>query len=210
MTREEWLVERRKYITGTQIASLFGLNPYKSINRIMKEKAAGIELIDNVYMRRGRILEPAIIQAVNELTEFEATVPQHKFFINSSIAVTLDGWIQRGLDYGPIECKTINDIDKFFNTKLKYVYLLQLICQMLCVTCTTGKLAFFNLKEGIEFFFIELMGDPDLSGFEKIIIAEASRALEEKEAYTKNIENCKFVQQELDNLELYVFKERIV
>ncbi len=66
--REEWLARRRPNINGSEVAALFGLNPYMSPFALYAGKAglADMAVPDSDVLRRGRILEPAVAAAVTE------------------------------------------------------------------------------------------------------------------------------------------------
>lgn len=66
--RAEWLQRRRKNVNASEIAALFGCNPYMTNMALYAEKAglAKLEAPDSGVLRRGRILEPAVAAAVLE------------------------------------------------------------------------------------------------------------------------------------------------
>jgi hypothetical protein len=66
--REEWLARRKPNINGSEIGALFGCSPFMTPYALYAEKAelAALPDIDNDAMRRGRIMEPAVAQAIRE------------------------------------------------------------------------------------------------------------------------------------------------
>jgi predicted phage-related endonuclease len=66
--RDEWLARRRPNINGSEVGALFGCNPYLTRFALHADKAGLVDgsKPDNDAMRRGRILEPAVEQAVKE------------------------------------------------------------------------------------------------------------------------------------------------
>ena len=62
----DWLDKRQSYITGTEVSCLFRGIGYKSSAKIMEEKLSPIQNVDSIFMRIGRILEPAVFQAFEE------------------------------------------------------------------------------------------------------------------------------------------------
>lgn len=66
--RDEWLLRRRRNINGSEVAALFGLNPYMTPFALHAEKAglADLSTPDSAVLRRGRILETSIPVAVVE------------------------------------------------------------------------------------------------------------------------------------------------
>jgi len=67
-TREEWLAWRKEDVTASQVGALFNCHAYVTPLRLYAEKC-GTEFIveDNLAMRRGRWLEPAVAKAVEEV-----------------------------------------------------------------------------------------------------------------------------------------------
>lgn len=72
-TEKEWLAARRKVITATEAASLFGLNPYASVNKMLKNKVDPEDLSGNPFIWAGHIYEPGIVMKANKL------MPEHQF-----------------------------------------------------------------------------------------------------------------------------------
>ncbi len=62
----EWLHKRRQYLTATEVASLFGLNPYKSANKLIKSKLIPEPPFDSIHMRAGRIFESSVFMDLRE------------------------------------------------------------------------------------------------------------------------------------------------
>lgn len=67
--REEWLAERRKGVTATDISAISGLNPYKTIYDVFLEKLDLVEPTpDNPAMKRGRRMEPVLAEDYADMT----------------------------------------------------------------------------------------------------------------------------------------------
>lgn len=63
--RGQWLAQRRQDITASEIATLFGLHPYRTALQVFLSKSGGdADEGENKAMRRGRILEPGIPVAI--------------------------------------------------------------------------------------------------------------------------------------------------
>jgi len=69
-TKIEWLKERQKGIGGTDVAAIFGLNPWKTPVQVWEEKISTlpVEQEDTPAMRAGRKLEKAIAEWFSEET----------------------------------------------------------------------------------------------------------------------------------------------
>lgn len=65
--KDKWLEARQQHITATGVPLLFGFNKFKSIRDLIEEKILGIkqEIQDNVHIRRGKILECAVLEALH-------------------------------------------------------------------------------------------------------------------------------------------------
>lgn len=66
-SREQWLELRKKDVTASTVAALFGLHPYETPLGLYTEKR-GLDLPkgDNKILRRGRLLESAVAEAMRE------------------------------------------------------------------------------------------------------------------------------------------------
>jgi len=61
----DWLEERTKNVTATELASLFSMNKHKSPRALIKDKFEP-QTVWTSWIRRGRILEPAVLEAMRE------------------------------------------------------------------------------------------------------------------------------------------------
>ena len=64
----EWLAARKQDVTSTEVAALFGLNPYKSRLRLWHEKRGDVEsdFEDNPFTKWGRRLQNAVAEGIAE------------------------------------------------------------------------------------------------------------------------------------------------
>jgi len=67
--RDEWLFRRRANINGSEVAALFGINPYLTPFALYADKTrlADVSAPDNRLLTRGRILESAVPEALQIL-----------------------------------------------------------------------------------------------------------------------------------------------
>lgn len=63
-SREEWLELRRKDITASEAGVLFGEHKYSSLRKLALEKAYGENRPQTAAMRRGKVMEPSVAEAV--------------------------------------------------------------------------------------------------------------------------------------------------
>jgi len=110
--KELWLGERRSGISGTDIAALSGLNPYRRIYDVFLSKLGLMDdNIDNPYMRRGRRMEPILVEDYEDMTGYRTARigllrhPEHEIVLGSPDRLVVDenGDILHGL-----EVKTAN------------------------------------------------------------------------------------------------------
>ena len=62
MSEKEWLEHRMEGIGGSDVATILGMNPYKSALRLYMEKTREIEAepVDNEFVELGNELEPVL------------------------------------------------------------------------------------------------------------------------------------------------------
>ena len=89
--KEQWLAERRKYVTASQVAALMDDSPYGTPAKLAAKKLNPEPYQDNRYMWWGRHLEQAVGEAFGLLYGGECLVKQ-KWCPAAPLAATLDGW----------------------------------------------------------------------------------------------------------------------
>lgn len=118
MTEEDWQAyrEKQKGIGGSDVATILGLNPYKSVFTLWLEKTGQIEppVLNNEYIEWGNILEPVIREKFAKETGFEVEEnhwvmlhDQHDFMV-----ANVDGEVtdpQFGGEKGVLEIKTAGE-----------------------------------------------------------------------------------------------------
>jgi len=113
MNKEEkqvWLEARRQRISGTDWATILGLNPWKSAQQLYLEKTGQVsdEIEDNNAMYWGRMLEGTIIKAYEEKNLYRVEQPgllyhhEHDFVCGTPDGLAYD---QDMLSHG-LEIKT--------------------------------------------------------------------------------------------------------
>lgn len=114
MNRDQWLAERRKGIGGSDVSAILGVNEYITPYQLWLDKT-GKEPNEpeNEAMRRGKILEPAVVEFWCQETGFNVLPesadphkierhPNHPFLFGSPDRVYLDAEGRKGI----LECKT--------------------------------------------------------------------------------------------------------
>ena len=138
--------ERRYNITATDVATLFGLNPYESPASLLEKKLNPQPIVSN-HLRRGKLKEPSVIEAFNLDVGLVAvrheggtlTLPGHR------IAATPDAYLLGSKTV--VECKSVTskNFDKWY-TNIPTQYHLQVMMQMLVVGSEEGFIG--ALEEG--------------------------------------------------------------
>jgi len=111
-TREQWFGLRRQDVTASRTGALFGVDPYCSPLRLYHEKAGTLDDAideDSPVLRRGRLFESAVAEAVREERPEWQIVKAADYLRDPEIRVgaTPDFYIHgdpRGL--GVLQCKT--------------------------------------------------------------------------------------------------------
>lgn len=118
MTEEDWQEYRRnqKGIGGSEVATILGLNPYKSAFTLWLEKTGQIEPqgVNNEYVEWGNILEPVIRTKFAEETGFEVYEypyviqhDEHDFMVANIDGIVVDPAFNG--EKGVLEIKTANE-----------------------------------------------------------------------------------------------------
>jgi putative phage-type endonuclease len=73
MTEAEWLAHRLKGIGGSDVATILGMNPYKSALRLYMEKTGELEpeMVDNEFVELGKELEPVLRKLFTKRTGYK-------------------------------------------------------------------------------------------------------------------------------------------
>lgn len=130
ISHEEWLKYRKMGVTGTDAASICGLNPFKSSMQVFIDKTTdNIENFDNEAMRQGRELEEYVAQRFCEATGKKVR-RANAIFMNDE-----HSWMLADFDRlvvgerAGLECKTVSaySADKWANGAIPLHYQLQ--CQ---------------------------------------------------------------------------------
>lgn len=127
----DWFTIRSTCVTGTEVASLFAFNPYKSAVKLQEEKTSGIreKIEDNVYMRAGRLFESSVLVALEEVGVICEPAAPHKevcVLKKGKNSVSLDAVDPKGKYL--VECKTTispTKFDKWESGDISIPYLLQ-------------------------------------------------------------------------------------
>lgn len=114
-TRAEWLAARRQHVTGSEIAALLGLHPWKSPYAVWAEKTGrkvGNDDLDSAVLHRGRRLEGLAAEMAAEAlppgTKIERnTVNEYYWHPGLRIGATPDIKAHNEMSLGAVELKSI-------------------------------------------------------------------------------------------------------
>lgn len=144
-TNQEWLDIRSTVLTATEVAIILGLNSYKSVSEMIKDKQDP-KPFENAYTFIGQALEPVVVLATNKIlgTSFRLYEGTTKsFFIDRELKLgaTPDAHDDTLL----LECKTTRPANylRFSGWPPAY-YLAQLYTQLLCTERREGYLAIMS------------------------------------------------------------------
>jgi len=160
-SRGEWLDRRRGLLTASRIAALFDAHPFLTREQLAGTMTGHHNEGDNPAMKRGRILEPAILEAMREehptwqiekANEFW-TLPEHR------IGATPDAWFTTGDgDAGLIQCKTV--APEVWQGRPSLAYQLQTLTEMMCTGVEHGRLAVMVTSRSLPLYEFEVPRHP--------------------------------------------------
>ena len=157
---ESWLKNRKKYLGGSDIACILGMNPWKSNVQLYREKKGIVEpddLSDNPLVQYGTKAEEHI-RALFQLDHQELTV---EYIPNNSwhntefpfAAASLDGWSQdENGRKGILEIKTATITSKQQALKWKDAIPDNYYCQVLFYLGVTGW-DYVDLRANLKYDF---------------------------------------------------------
>ena len=149
-SEEQWLQLRKQDVTASVVGALFGLHPYQTPAGLWAEKT-GVEMPrrDTSEMRRGRLLEGAVAQAVKEAHPRWAIVKAREYLRDPDVRLgaTPDFYLvdqTRGLDrIGCMQAKTTNqwEFERSWGDRPPMWVVLQLLTEMMLLECKWGYVA---------------------------------------------------------------------
>lgn len=136
-----WLDQRRGHVTASRIGALFDAHPYLSREQLAAELSGHSTKGDTPALRRGRVLEAAVIEALREEHpdwRIERARDYH-WIEDYRLGATPDAYLD---DDGLIEVKTVRpEIWDKWHGRPPLGYLLQLLTGLICTGRQRGVLA---------------------------------------------------------------------
>lgn len=114
-SNEEFAKLRKEGLGGSDSSMVLGVNPYKSRNELIQEKARDTlteeekEVSDKVAVRKGRDLEPLIIDKTSNFLKTEIFKPKdmYRFKDYPYLTMNFDGVAEDENGYFPVEIKVV-------------------------------------------------------------------------------------------------------
>lgn len=173
LTRAEWLEYRTMGIGGSDVSVIAGINPFKSIHQLWREKTgqAEPEESENEYMHFGTILEPIVRREFMERTGLK--VRQKHMLLQSEeypfMLADLDGVIYENGELCIFEAKTASAYkQEIWEEGVPAAYILQV--QHYMAVTGARKTYIAALVGGNRFFYHVVERDEEMIG--KIIAME--------------------------------------
>jgi putative phage-type endonuclease len=142
------LIERRRYIGGSDVAAILGLNPYRNVTDVYLEKINQLtaEATTSRPADLGNRLEPILVQLAAE--HFGEPAELNRRFNNDWMSAQTDGWMDTR--HEPIEAKAIGLFNPRFNRnewgaehtdEIPFLYLTQVLWQLHVTGANTGHVS---------------------------------------------------------------------
>lgn len=172
--RAAWLAQRRNGIGASDIAAVLGISPWKTPLQLYMDKRGELPPQDDApQLRRGRMLEPLVLDFYADETGHEVT-RQQECVVGAEpwMLATLDGF--DAIDNAPVEAKTVNafaaqEFGEHGSDEVPLHYSAQVHWQMMLTDASTGYLAALIGSDDFRIFTIQR--DRDL---ESLLIARAA------------------------------------
>ena len=165
MTRQKWLEYRRKGIGGSDVSILAGINPYKSVYELWKEKTGQAEVSESQseFAHFGTVLEPVVKAEFTERTGLK--VRAKNAILQSTeypfMLADLDGIVNDNGELCIFEAKTASEFTaKEWEKGVPFKYVLQVQHYMAVTEYKKGYVA--AIVGGNKFFCYEIYRDEDL------------------------------------------------
>ncbi len=150
-----WYQHRKKYINASEIASITGLDPFRSMKQLVHDKLFGTTFTSNQYTLHGQKMEPIARQFFINKTNliFEDTI-----FTDDQVnfSASLDGYNEQNKIVLEIKCPFVNENQAISSTWTQFLthpqlehipqyYWAQVQCQLYCSQATFAYfLVYFN------------------------------------------------------------------
>jgi putative phage-type endonuclease len=203
---QEWLDLRQNYITATEMSCLLGVNPYQTAAKMLREKEQPSEFLSNVHTRRGKILEPAVM----ELCKVDYGMDVQRWAAEGTeevlvdedlgISCTPDGRYFNGTQNVPVECKTVLQstyVNKWLDKDTFPVhYMVQLYMQIWLSDASEGYLVGMAVSNELHHVVLKMQRSTEF----ELLVIETLQKLEKVRANKKKFTSSKKVASKVGEL----------
>jgi predicted phage-related endonuclease len=152
----DWLDWRKGHVTASRVGALFDAHPYLTREQLAGELRGHSTKGDTPSLRRGRVLEAAVIEALREEHpdwRIERARDYH-FLPQHRLGATPDAYLDED---GLIECKTVRpEVWEKWHGRPSLAYVLQLLTGLMCTGRTRGILAVMVLSSDYPVYEFEV------------------------------------------------------
>ncbi|XFE94722.1 hypothetical Protein psc5_00130 [Candidatus Phytoplasma solani] len=106
---KQWYQHRKKYINASEIASITGLDPFRSMEQLVHDKLFGTTFTANQYTLHGQKMEPIARQFFITKTKLSFL---DTIFVDDQVklfSASLDGYNQKNQIVLEIKCPFVNE-----------------------------------------------------------------------------------------------------
>lgn len=144
--RHDWLAQRKMDVTASEVPALFGASAFTTALQVYADKTGkGKGYGDNVAMRAGRIMEPAIAEAVREERPQWVLNKATSYYRDEDrrIGCTPDYFRVDQPDVEVVECKFVQPhvFEADWKDGPPLMYVLQTLVQVHVIGCPRGWIA---------------------------------------------------------------------
>ncbi|MGZ3140231.1 YqaJ viral recombinase family protein [Candidatus Phytoplasma solani] len=148
---KQWYQHRKKYINASEIASITGLDPFRSMEQLVHDKLFGTTFTANQYTLHGQKMEPIARQFFITKTKLSFL---DTIFVDDQVklfSASLDGYNQKNQIVLEIKCPFVNEnqttsktwetfLSQPHSNNIPRYYWAQVQCQLFCAQ---AKFAYF-------------------------------------------------------------------
>ncbi len=145
----EWLEFRRHHIGASDAPIIMGMSPWKSIIDLYDEKILGFQKIENIYMSRGKELEPIALESFENDTGLQMFPMVFKHESIDWMSASFDGITIKRDAILEIKCPGKKDHQMALNGKIPEKYIPQLQHQIFLSGLDFSYYYSFDGKNGI-------------------------------------------------------------
>ena len=121
LTKEDWLAQRKQFITATEAGALMGVNPYVTPSKLLKQKPLPPEELVSDYLDRGLENEEEVLKQGAEWLGANLLESQG-FYANpeTRISATPDGLLDNGTLI-EVKCTGAQNLHRWEHPPLYYI-----------------------------------------------------------------------------------------